>query len=348
MAKNYYEILDITDDEKKLPQNEFQKVLKQKYKKLALKYHPDKNPNDKEAEEKFKEITEANEILSDESKRRNYDLELSGNKGFGKFGGFSGFNPFDFNPFNFNKKPSIVKGSNIIVGLSVTLSDIYNENEGRVKYRRKHPCGKCNGTGAKDGKTTTCGYCQGTGYHQVSEVRGNATFTNITQCPYCNGTGQIQTELCPSCNGTGFEEEENVVTINLKKELFHGARTIIPNLGDIPKEKNGIPGDLIIIIKVKPDGYFEVEDGYVIHEEKVSYLDCLLGKEIKVKTLSGNEIELNIPELTSNNEEFLFDNKYGLWGNPYIVRVVYDMPKSLTDKEKELLKELKKIEDDKH
>ena len=204
MNKNYYEILGLTEEDKKLSDDDFKKVLRKKYRELTLKYHPDKNPGNKEFEEKFKDITEANNILSDSEKRKKYDWEQSmgGNVGFNPFNGFGGgFSDF-FNGFS---GETIERGTDVYVNINVSLQDIYQQKEIEITYNKKIPCSSCLGTGAENGKIKTCDMCNGTGVISNRQMRGNMMFMSQSPCPKCKGEGNIIEKPCVKCNGSGFE-----------------------------------------------------------------------------------------------------------------------------------------------
>lgn len=341
MAKDFYEILEITEEEKKLPFDEFKKILKKNYKKLALKYHPDKNPDNKEAEEKFKEITEANDTLSDEKKKQEYDMQQ---QGFGGFNGFGGFGGFDFSNFGFGgfgRRQQVEKGNDVYVNVDVTLEQVYNMDELTFKYTKKVPCAKCNGTGSDDGKITYCTHCGGTGMISESKFQGNAIFTTQKHCYHCNGTGKIIDKPCKSCQGSGFEKVKNEISIKIPAGVYDGAKIMIENNGDLPRTKNGIPGNLIIIFRIKPHDYFKIINNTLVHEEYVPITECLLGTKRKIKTINGKELSIDIPELTADGKRYVF-SEGGMWNQPYNVFVKYKMPKTLTNKQKELLQEFNK------
>ena len=339
MAKNYYDILGISEEEKKLPNDEFKKIVRTKYRQLAKQYHPDKNPNNKEAEEKFKEISEANEILSDDKKRQEYDIQQ---QGFGGFGGFGGFEDFGFGNFGgFGRRQRVEKGNDVFVNVEVTLEQVYNKDELNFKYVKKSPCSKCNGTGAEGGKVTYCQYCQGTGMISETRTQGNTIFTTQKPCHHCQGVGKIIDKPCHSCNGSGFEANKTNIKIKIPIGVFDGAKIMMEGHGDLPRTSNGIPGNLIIIFKIKPHDYFKVVNNTLIHEEKVPITECLLGTKRTVKSISGREITINIPELTQEGKKYILAEG-GMWNNPYNIIIKYEMPKKLTEKQKELLKEFEK------
>lgn len=332
MSKNYYDILGVKQDAT-------QEEIKKAFRKLSLIYHPDKNQGDKEAEEKFKEITEANNILSNPEKRQQYDMELKygSGGGFNPFGGWSGgFSDF----FNGGMQRQFERGSNIQTIVQVSLEDIYNEKEVDITYDKKVPCHHCNGTGAENAKTKTCTQCNGMGYITTSQVRGNMAFHSQSTCPHCGGEGKIPEKICPHCNGKGFETLKTNIKIKVQSGVFDGASIIMPGYGDLPKSKNGIPGDLVVTFKIKPHDYFRVSNNNLVHDEEVPLVDCLLGCTINIKTIDGKEHAIKLSELTKHGEKFTFYDA-GLWGKPYTVFIRHKIPTKLSEKQKELLREFK-------
>jgi molecular chaperone DnaJ len=340
MANNYYEILGV--DKNATPDE-----IKKKYRKLAAKYHPDKNPGDKAAEEKFKEIAEAYDTLSDADKRKKYDWEqqmASQGGGFNPFGG--GFNPFgggfaDDIFGGFRQRQTVEKGHDVYVNVDVSLEDVYNEKEIEIKYNKNAPCHFCSGTGAEGGKVVTCTHCNGTGMITNMQVQGNATYMTQSPCPHCNGRGQYPEKNCPHCHGSGLESTKASVRIKLPSGVFDNANMLMENHGDLPKSKNGIPGNLVLVFHIKPHEYFRVSNGNLVHDEYVPITDCLLGCKRTVKTIGGKEITLDIPELTPSGKKYVF-NEGGMWNKPYTVFVKHKLPEKLTKKQKELLKEFAK------
>lgn len=338
MAKNYYEVLGV---EKNATADE----LKKKYRKLSLQYHPDKNPGNKEAEDKFKEIAEAYSVLSDEEKRKKYDLEqtMGANGGFRDWSDIfqnQGFNDYFSNFGNFRRqKPPIEKGNDVYVNVNVSLKDIYNQKNGTIKYTKHVPCHFCNGTGAENGKIKHCTTCNGTGVVTNTQIHGNSMFTTQSPCPTCGGRGNIPEKQCPHCHGHGLEATKANVEFQIPNGVFDGASMLMEGYGDLPKSANGIPGNLIIMFHVTPDDYFRVSNGNLVHDEYVPVMDCLLGCKRKIKTIDGKEREIEIPELTEQGKRFTFDD-VGMWGKPYTVFVKYQLPKKLTKKQKELIKDL--------
>ena len=332
--KNYYDILgvdkNVTDEE-----------LKRVYKKLALQYHPDKNPNNKDAEEKFKDIAEAYSILSDSDKRKQYDFEQSiqNGGGFNPFTGFGG----GFGDFfrGFGRQENVEHGSDVYVNVNVSLKDIYNSNKINVKYEKKVPCHFCNGSGSENGKTKVCHVCNGNGVVSHTQVQGNMIYTTQTSCPECHGTGKIVEKHCSYCKGTCFEKIEATVEFNVPNNVVENSKMMLNGHGDLSKSKNGMPGNLIVIFHIKTDDYFKFSNDNLLHIEYVPLVECLLGTKRVIKTINGKEIKIDIPELTEHGKKYVFD-EYGMWGKPYTVIVRYELPKKLTKKQKQLLEKFEK------
>ena len=335
MGKNYYDILGVD-------KNADEKEIKKSYKKLALQWHPDKfatksESEKKEAEDKFKEITEAYDVLSDSEKRKKYDFQQSMGNRNGWYSPFSGFGDNIWGGFG-RQEPQKEVGGDIYVNLNVSLQDIYKQKHIEFKYNKRVPCNHCNGTGAENGKLNYCSNCGGTGVISNTKVQGNAIFTTQTQCPKCNGKGKTPEKICTHCNGEGLETIKASISIVIPSEVFDNSSMMIRGEGDLPKSQNGIPGNLIIVFHIKEDDYFKVENKTLVHEEIVPLIDCLIGCNVKIKTINGGEKEIKLNELTENNKKYEF-NDVGMWGKPYIVRIKYKMPDKLTDKQKNLLKE---------
>lgn len=346
MSKSYYDILEISEEDKKLSKEDFFKKLKSNYKKLSLKYHPDRNPDNPEAEEKFKEIASAYEVLSNDEKRQKYDWEQNIQNG-GGFNPFSRVNYGDFNTFNndffnpFSRQNHIIKGEDIHVNMHVSLQDIYNQKNITINYKKKIPCSKCNGTGAENGNIKQCPHCNGTGMISNTKIHGNTIFTSQSPCPHCKGKGNIIEKKCTHCYGTGFDSINATIDIKIPSEVIDNSHVRIEGHGSLPSESNGIPGDLYINFFITSDTYFQVVNGILVHKEKVPLTKCLLGDKIKIKTISGKEKEIIIPELSENGKKYVFNND-GMWNKPYIVFIEYELPKKLTKKQKELLKDFEK------
>ena len=266
MAKNYYEILGVDEN---VSTDELKKI----YRQLSIKYHPDRNQGDKEAEEKFKEIAEAYEVLSDEEKRKKYDFErkMGEGGGFDPFSAFGGFDPFShFGGFGRHHKP-IEKGSDIFLNVNVSLSDIYNKKHVKVSYNKNVPCHHCNGSGAEGGKVSICPICNGTGVITTTKIEGNVRYATQMPCQHCHGQGKTIDKKCKHCNGSGFEVTKDYLDFNIPEEAFDGANVMVEGRGDLPKSKDGIPGNLVLIFHIKPDDYFKVTNEGLVHEEYIPF-----------------------------------------------------------------------------
>jgi molecular chaperone DnaJ len=333
MSKNYYEILGV---DKTASIDE----IKKNYKRLVLQYHPDRNPDNKESEEKFKEVAEAYGVLSDIEKRKKYDFEQSmGSQGFNPFGGFGGFSDF-FR--GFGSEHRVERGNDTRINVKVSLYDIYTQKNIQVNYKKHVPCHLCRGTGAENGKIKYCSTCNGSGMISKTQVQGNAIFTQQSICPSCKGKGKIPEKQCAHCNGSGLESTDTTIELNIPNNAYDGAIIIINHQGDLPSSSNGIPGDLYITFNViQSDDYFKVINNILTHEENIPLEDCLLGCTRKIKTIDNKEFVIEIPELTKHGKQYHF-KEYGMWGNPYVVVINYKLPKELTKKQRKLLKDFQK------
>lgn len=355
MEKDYYKILgvnkDASDDE-----------IKKQYKKHALKWHPDKwvNGTDEEkktAEEKFKDISEAYQVLSDPQKRAQYD-----NGGFNPNMNGPGFNPEDifqamhdmyenrefggWDPFGRRRRRP--KGTNIEIDVMITLKEAFNGCTKTVNIPREVKCSHCNGTGSEDGKVHTCPHCGGTGTVTKTEQHGPGSFFMTTSpCPHCHGTGRETNEPCHECHGNGVKYNNVKETINIPSGVVNGMRIGIPGRGNFID--NGDNGDLVINIHVEKDAYFDVaEDGAtIIHYETIPFNEALLGFKKKVKCLNDTEETIEGGELTPDGKMWVFKGKglpvlNGNTSGDYIVVLKYGLPNKLTDKQREMLKDFNK------
>lgn len=349
--KDYYAILGVD-------KNATEDDIKKAYRKLAMKYHPDRWANaseeeKKEAEEKFKEIAEANEVLSDPNKRNQYD---NGDMFFGdgfnidpmdifrKMGGFEDFGGFG-SFFGGGRGNRVQKGKNVSVNVNITLYEAFNGVDKEVKIPRSKKCSHCNGTGSKDGTDSKCPTCNGNGYvEQIRQMGPGAFSMTTTPCQHCHGTGKIVHDPCNHCNGTGIEYETNTETIHIPKGIANGMSFEIPGLGCEP-EGGGIAGSLIVTVYVKKDNYFEFPDPInVIHYEEVPFNEALLGFTKTFKCVDGGTVTVNAPELTKHGQSFIFKGK-GMpnVNNPqvrgdYAIVINHKLPNKLTQKQKNILK----------
>ena len=355
MKKNYYDILGITDDEKKLSGDEFNKILKTKYRKICLENHPDRNPGNKEAEEKFKEAAEAYSVLSDSEKRKQYDNPTTGGANFNSGFNFNDFNiddifrGFGFGDFggfgNFGRSDAVIKGSNMRIRLKLTLKEMFDGVTKTIKYKRLDKCGHCDGKGlTKDSKVEKCKKCGGTG-----RLLYNPTpfFQQMTTCDACHGTGKITTNPCSHCNGRGVVLTEKEVSIDIPKGAFHGMQLTLKGYGNAPDKMDGIYGDLIIDITQNADNEKYSREGNDLYFNiNVPVLDAILGCDVTVNTIDGKKLSAKIPSGVTPGYAMRFKG-YGMpnygtsaRGDMYgIVNII--MPKKLTREEKQKLLELK-------
>jgi len=334
----YYEILQVSKTATKAE-------IKKAYRKLAMKYHPDRNPDDKEAEEMFKKINEAYEVLSDDEKRAIYDrYGKAGLEGhMGSSGGFSGFEDIFEEFFGFGgrrQKPQRQTPYNldILYELEIDFKEAVFGVKKEIEFDYFTICKKCDGTGAK--KSTTCPTCGGAG--QVFIRQG---FMSIGQtCPECGGNGIKIEEECDECKGAGYKVNKDKVEVDLPAGVDTGMRMRVRAKGN--ENFNHQRGDLYIEIHVKEDKVFKRRDDDIFVEVPVFFTSAILGDKIKIPTLKG-EKELEIKPHTEDGKRYIFRGEgianvhTGLKGNLIaILKIVY--PNKLTDEQKELLEKLHK------
>jgi molecular chaperone DnaJ len=345
--KNYYTILGLSDDDRNLNENEFNDKLKKVYKNLARKWHPDKfstksEEERKDAEEKFKEISEAYNTLSDPQKRQEYDFRQGGGNGFDPF---DGFNPWDiFNRGQASPRQQMFKGQNVDVEVTITLEEAFNGGEKEVTYNTKTMCGHCNGTGSADGKTHTCPHCNGAGVISERRQHGNMTMINNRPCPHCNGSGKTFSDPCPHCNGEGYKAKKTTVEVKIPAGIASHQQLRITGKGE--RGYNGGPnGDLYIEIIVNDHPQFK-RDGSDIHVDvPISFADAALGCTIDVPTAYG-DVELRIPEGVQHGQVFRLKGKgfksiRGAGIGDQMVKVLVKTPTRLSREERELFEKLR-------
>ena len=344
---DYYEVLEVARDSDK-------GTIKKAYRKMAMKYHPDKNPDDTQAEEKFKAINEAYQVLSYDEKRAIYDrYGKAGLEGHGQGGGFSGgfddlssifeemFGGSGFGGFgSSSRRQRKTYNYNLDIAIEVTVE--FNEAifgcKKDIEFKYKNACGDCKGTGAKDGKLNTCPHCNGQG--QIHMRQGFMTFSQT--CPHCNGTGQAVTSKCNSCNATGYKEKKETFEVNIPEGVNNGNRIRVSNKGNIAPD--GTRGDLYLQIKVNEDSHYVRHDDDIYLEVPIFFTQVALGATIKIPGLRG-ELELKIPAGTKDKEQFRFSGEgvksvQGYGKGDLIVQVKINYPTSLTSEQEELLEKL--------
>ncbi|MBE5736842.1 MAG: molecular chaperone DnaJ [Clostridiales bacterium] len=353
MAKDYYEILGVSKDAT-------QDDIKKAYRTLVKKYHPDLHPNDPQCAEKFKEINEANEVLSDEKKRKNYDTfgSADGNAGFGGFGGNGGFGGFsDFGDIfgdifggfggGRSRAQTKTKGDDVTVEISMSFLDAAKGCRREVVYTRNEPCAACKGTGAKGGTAyKTCEKCGGTGQVQYTSSNGFFRSVSVKPCDECKGTGKKILENCKECNGKGYSRASTKVTLDIPAGADTGS--YIRKVGFGQASTNGGPaGDLIIVIKVEPSKIFKRKNFDLYVQVPISFRTATLGGKVKVP-LIDETLDYTIPEGTQSGKVFFVRGK-GIKTNRGIgdlyIEVVVEVPTRITKEQKKILEELEKSTD---
>jgi molecular chaperone DnaJ len=354
--RDYYEILGVD-------RSASEAELKKAYRNLAKKYHPDVNPGDKEAEIKFKEINEAYEVLSDPQKRQKYDrFGHAGLDGSG-FGGFNGFGGFDFNfgfddlfedffggsPFGTRRrqKPGPRRGADIKYTLEITFNEAVFGTNKEIRVTRLQTCGKCSGTGAKPGTSPqTCRHCNGTGQVRHAQATPFGQMINMRTCDVCRGEGTIISDPCDECRGSGRQQKTSKIKVEIPAGIDNGQTISLRGEGE-PGLRGGPPGDLYVNIRVQPHPIF-IRDGYdIMCEIPITFTQAALGAELEIPTLEGT-MKYSIPEGTQTGTVFRLRNKgikhlrSNAKGDQFI-KVNVEVPKKLTAKQKELLRQFADI-----
>ncbi len=345
--KDYYELLGLqkgaSDDD-----------IKKAFRKLAIKYHPDKNQGDKEAEEKFKEINEAYQILSDPEKKANYDQYGTADFNGGGFGG-GGFDFNDMGGFgdifesffgggfsSGRRKNGPERGADIEFNLNLSFEEAVFGVEKEISVNRHERCETCSGSGAKPGTSPkTCDKCGGSGQVRVQRNTPLGSFVSVNTCDKCGGKGKLVSDPCPTCKGTGKERKHRKIKINVPAGVDTG--NVIPLRGHGEHGANGgPPGDLYVNIRVAAHPQFKRKGFDIYIDRHISFAKATLGCELKVPTVDG-EVKYDVPAGTQPGTVFRLKSK----GVPRVnssgrgdqyVNIIVDIPKNLNDKQKEALK----------
>jgi len=351
--RDYYEILSVS-------KNATDADLKASYRKLAIKFHPDKNPDDPNAEEKFKEAAEAYSVLSDPQKRASYDR--FGHAGVGAGAGGAGFNPgFSniediFDMFGFgdifgaqggggSRRATVQRGADLRYDLEITLEEAFAGKEEKLRIPRLEKCDVCDGRGAEKGTSIeTCSTCKGSGQTRYQQ----GFFSVMRTCPNCSGKGQVIKNPCKNCRGAGRVEKEKTLEVKIPAGMETGSRLRITGEGEAGAQ-GGQAGDLFVVIHVAEHEMFERQGANLYVAAPLSFAQAALGAEIEVKTLDGEE-KLKIPAGTQTGAVFRLKNQGmpaigGRGKGDLFVAVTLITPKTLTKEQRKLLEQLAEIED---
>ena len=358
--RDYYEVLGVS---KSADATEIKKA----YRKLALKYHPDKNPGDKEAEEKFKEAAEAYDVLSNEEKKRRYDqfghagVGGAGQGGFGggmsmddifsqfgdifgSFGGFSGFGGFGGG----RSARRVNRGTNLRVKVKMHLQEIATGIEKKIKVKKYVACQHCNGTGAKDGKSySTCSTCKGSG--QVTRVQNTilGAMQTTSTCPTCEGEGKIINEKCTFCNGEGVLMSEEVISINIPAGVGEGMQLSLSGKGNAAR-RGGVNGYLIVLIEEEEHPELVRDGNDLLYNVFIGYPEAVLGETVEIPTIEG-KVKVKIEAGTQPGKILRLRGKglpdvNGYGKGDLLAKVNVWIPKNLSKDERKLVEKMKEAE----
>jgi molecular chaperone DnaJ len=353
--KDYYEILEV-------PRNASEEDIKKNYRKLAMKCHPDRNPGDKEAEEKFKAAAEAYEVLRDKEKRSVYDTYgHEGLRGTG-FTGFRGFEDifsnfgdifedfFGFSGFGGSsaeeRRSTAQRGADLVYDLGMTLEEAAFGTKKEISFEKYDECKECSGTGAKPGTSPeNCPTCQGRG--QVTNSQG--FFSISSTCPHCRGQGTVIKNPCGTCKGKGLIKVKKKLTAKIPPGVDTGSRLRLEGEGEAGV-RGGSKGDLYIRMNVKPHEFFHRDGDNILCQIPISFPQAALGDEIEVSTLNGPK-KIRIPKGTQPNETIKLkgegiENVRGYGKGDQIIQFLIQTPTSLSEKQEELLREFGKLDKD--
>ncbi|MBV8137822.1 MAG: molecular chaperone DnaJ [Deltaproteobacteria bacterium] len=350
--RDYYEVLGVargaSDDD-----------LKKAYRRLAIQLHPDRNPGNKQAEERFKEVNEAYQVLSDPERRSQYDRfghsAFQGPQGQGPFGGFDFSQGFEevfsdifgdfFGTGRGRARSRSRRGDDLRYDLEVEFEEAARGTEKVVRFQRLTLCEACNGTRARGGSTGArqCPNCRGTG-----QVRTQQGFFSIsTTCNQCRGEGTIISDPCPKCQGQGRLRKQESLSVRIPPGVDNGSRLKLRGEGEAGYG-GGTPGDLYVIIHVKEHSLFVRQENHIVIEVPISFPQAALGCDIEVPTLEG-KVNLKVPSGTQSGKVLRLKGKgiidlHGYGRGDQLIRVVVETPRSLTSRQRELLEEFAKLD----
>jgi len=359
--RDYYEVLEV-------PKTASAEEIKKAYRKKAIQYHPDKNPGDKEAEEKFKEAAEAYEVLSDPQKRQRYDQY--GHAGMNGMGGFSGggmsmedifthfgdiFSGAGFDLGDFfgggsgrgSRGPRVRRGSDLRGRVSLTLEEIATGCEKKIKVRRLVECKDCHGTGSADGTTETCPTCKGSGRVTRAQRGIFGMMQMQTECETCGGEGRIIKNKCPKCGGQGVVRDEDIITVTIPAGVAGGMQLTVPGKGNAAPH-GGMPGDLLVLIEEEEHKDFIRQESDLIYNLLLDMPTAVLGGQVQIPTLTG-DVKITITPGTQPGKVLRMRGK-GLpridqYGRNYgtgdlLINVGVYIPEKLSNDERKLIEKL--------
>lgn len=361
MAKrDFYEILGVE-------KNADDAAIKKAYRKIAMKYHPDRNPDDKAAEEKFKEAAEAYEVLSDADKRARYDrfghAGVGGQAGgfsgggmtmediFGQFGDIFGDSGSPFESFfggrSGGQQRRGNKGSNLRIKVKLTLEEMAKGVNKKIKVKKQVTCSTCDGSGAKDSQSIqTCGTCNGSGY--VRQVKNTflGQMQTTTTCPTCSGSGQTIKSNCTDCRGSGTKAGEETLNVDIPAGVESGMQLSMRGKGN-SGSKGGPPGDMLITIEEKPHDHFIRDGNHIVYDLFLNFADAALGTSVEVPTLDGR-VSIKIPAGTQAGKIFRLKGKgfpvlQGYGQGDQLINVNLWTPKTVNAEERKLLEKMREL-----
>lgn len=361
MAKrDYYEVLGVD-------KNASEDDIKKAYRKIAIKYHPDRNPGDKNAEEKFKEAAEAYDVLHDPQKRQQYDQfgfdGPAGSGGFGGFGSAGGFSMDDifsmfgdvFGGGGFSsgfgggqRRPAQHRGSDLRLKVRLSLQEISTGVTKKFKVKRDVTCNHCHGSGAENGSgTETCQTCHGSGYVMRTTKSLFGMMQTQSVCPTCGGEGTVIKNKCHECGGNGVVKGEEVVEINIPAGVSEGMIVNVPGKGNAGKH-NGIPGNIQVYIEEEPNDTFIRDDNDLIYNLLLDFPTAALGGNVEIPTIDGSKVRVKIEPGTQPGKALRLRGKglpavqgYGRGYGDMVVNISVYVPKTLDNSEKKALEKMR-------
>jgi len=350
--RDYYEVLGVSKDASA-------DDMKKAYRKLAMKYHPDRNPGDKEAEEKFKEAAEAYDVLSDPDKRARYDrfghagLEGGGFGGdgggmsmddiFSHFGDIFGDLGFGFGGRSSQRQATVRRGSNIRIKVELTLAEIAAGVHKKLKVNKYVACQQCNGTGSSDGKQESCATCKGAGrvYRNMQTMFGVMRSESV--CPTCQGDGKMIKNKCSHCHGEGIVKGDDVIEIDIPKGVSDGIEFAVRGKGNAGP-RNGVAGDLIVHVEEKADNTFERNGDDLLQNIFITIPEAIMGTQIEIPTIDG-KVRVKIAAGTQSGKILRLKGKglpnlNGYGTGDMLVTVNVWIPKKINKEEEKLIQQL--------